>query len=183
MTADGDAPRTPMFETTIAGSLPKPAWLAEPNKLWPQWQLRRLRARRRQARCHAARAEAAGGRRHRHRHRRRAVAPAFRPRLSRVRRRASTSPTRSKWASATTATRRWCRRHRALRLQGPRASRPRPARARPHHAQAQVHPAGPDDDRRHHRRRPLRRPRQDGDGVRRAYSMPRRARSKPTAST
>src|SRR5215475_9626098 len=27
-----------MFETTIAGSLPKPAWLAEPNKLWPQWQ-------------------------------------------------------------------------------------------------------------------------------------------------
>ena len=22
-----------MFETTIAGSLPKPAWLAEPNKL------------------------------------------------------------------------------------------------------------------------------------------------------
>src|SRR5438270_246494 len=29
----------PMFETTIAGSLPKPAWLAEPNKLWPQWRL------------------------------------------------------------------------------------------------------------------------------------------------
>ncbi|MEA2839724.1 MAG: 5-methyltetrahydropteroyltriglutamate--homocysteine methyltransferase [Methylobacteriaceae bacterium] len=26
-----------MFRTTIAGSLPKPAWLAEPNKLWPQW--------------------------------------------------------------------------------------------------------------------------------------------------
>src|SRR5438309_3269494 len=26
-----------MFPTTIAGSLPKPAWLAEPNKLWPQW--------------------------------------------------------------------------------------------------------------------------------------------------
>src|SRR5262245_55555233 len=28
-----------MFETTLAGSLPKPAWLAEPNKLWPQWRL------------------------------------------------------------------------------------------------------------------------------------------------
>ena len=28
-----------MFETTIAGSLPKPAWLAEPNKLWPPWKL------------------------------------------------------------------------------------------------------------------------------------------------
>jgi 5-methyltetrahydropteroyltriglutamate--homocysteine methyltransferase len=29
----------PMFETTIAGSLPKPAWLAEPNRLWAPWQL------------------------------------------------------------------------------------------------------------------------------------------------
>ncbi len=28
-----------MFETTIAGSLPKPAWLAESNKLWPAWKL------------------------------------------------------------------------------------------------------------------------------------------------
>jgi 5-methyltetrahydropteroyltriglutamate--homocysteine methyltransferase len=28
-----------MFETTIAGSLPKPVWLAEPNKLWPAWRL------------------------------------------------------------------------------------------------------------------------------------------------
>jgi len=28
-----------MFEATIAGSLPKPAWLAEPEKLWPQWRL------------------------------------------------------------------------------------------------------------------------------------------------
>ena len=27
-----------MFETAIAGSLPKPAWLAEPKKLWPQWK-------------------------------------------------------------------------------------------------------------------------------------------------
>jgi 5-methyltetrahydropteroyltriglutamate--homocysteine methyltransferase len=27
-----------MFETTIAGSLPKPAWLAEPNKLWAPWR-------------------------------------------------------------------------------------------------------------------------------------------------
>jgi 5-methyltetrahydropteroyltriglutamate--homocysteine methyltransferase len=28
-----------MLDTTIAGSLPKPAWLAEPNKLWPAWRL------------------------------------------------------------------------------------------------------------------------------------------------
>src|SRR4030095_12956203 len=27
-----------MFETAIAGSLPKPAWLAETDKLWPQWR-------------------------------------------------------------------------------------------------------------------------------------------------
>ena len=27
-----------MFETAIAGSLPKPSWLAEQNKLWPQWK-------------------------------------------------------------------------------------------------------------------------------------------------
>jgi 5-methyltetrahydropteroyltriglutamate--homocysteine methyltransferase len=26
-----------MFPTSIAGSLPKPAWLSETNKLWPQW--------------------------------------------------------------------------------------------------------------------------------------------------
>ncbi len=28
-----------MFPTTIAGSLPKPAWLAEPEKLWAAWRL------------------------------------------------------------------------------------------------------------------------------------------------
>ena len=27
-----------MFETTIAGSLPKPGWLAETRKLWPEWR-------------------------------------------------------------------------------------------------------------------------------------------------
>jgi 5-methyltetrahydropteroyltriglutamate--homocysteine methyltransferase len=27
-----------MFETTIAGSLPKPFWLAETDKLWPAWK-------------------------------------------------------------------------------------------------------------------------------------------------
>src|ERR1043166_5277676 len=28
-----------LFPSTIAGSLPKPSWLAEPNKLWPQGRL------------------------------------------------------------------------------------------------------------------------------------------------
>ncbi|MDP2417580.1 MAG: hypothetical protein U1D25_06765 [Hydrogenophaga sp.] len=27
-----------MLETAIAGSLPKPAWLAETEKRWPQWK-------------------------------------------------------------------------------------------------------------------------------------------------
>jgi 5-methyltetrahydropteroyltriglutamate--homocysteine methyltransferase len=27
-----------MFATTVAGSLPKPAWLAEPNRLWAPWR-------------------------------------------------------------------------------------------------------------------------------------------------
>src|ERR1044071_4550157 len=27
-----------MLKTTIAGSLPKPEWLAEPKKLWPTWR-------------------------------------------------------------------------------------------------------------------------------------------------
>jgi 5-methyltetrahydropteroyltriglutamate--homocysteine methyltransferase len=29
-----------MFPTTVAGSLPKPSWLAEPNKLWAPWRLK-----------------------------------------------------------------------------------------------------------------------------------------------
>jgi len=28
-----------LFPATLAGSLPKPAWLAQTHKLWPQWQL------------------------------------------------------------------------------------------------------------------------------------------------
>jgi 5-methyltetrahydropteroyltriglutamate--homocysteine methyltransferase len=28
-----------MFKTTIAGSLPKPEWLSETNKLWPAWRV------------------------------------------------------------------------------------------------------------------------------------------------
>src|SRR5215470_3303721 len=28
-----------MLATTVAGSLPKPSWLAEPGKLWAAWRL------------------------------------------------------------------------------------------------------------------------------------------------
>jgi 5-methyltetrahydropteroyltriglutamate--homocysteine methyltransferase len=35
----GRRPRKLLFPTTIAGSLPKPHWLAEPERLWPDWRL------------------------------------------------------------------------------------------------------------------------------------------------
>jgi 5-methyltetrahydropteroyltriglutamate--homocysteine methyltransferase len=34
-----DSPMPRPLQTTIAGSLPKPAWLAEPNVLWAPWRL------------------------------------------------------------------------------------------------------------------------------------------------
>jgi len=30
---------TKLFPTSTAGSLPKPSWLAEPEKLWSPWRL------------------------------------------------------------------------------------------------------------------------------------------------
>src|SRR6185436_16638436 len=38
MSKNHDRGTPAMFETTIAGSLPKPGWLAETNKLWPAWR-------------------------------------------------------------------------------------------------------------------------------------------------
>ncbi len=67
-----------MFETSIAGSLPKPAWLAETEKLWPQWRLEGEALEVPSAMRHDL-AEGAGGCRHRRRQGRRAVPDAFRP--------------------------------------------------------------------------------------------------------
>ena len=38
--------RRQMLQTTIAGSLPKPAWLAKPETLWAPWLLAGDRSRR-----------------------------------------------------------------------------------------------------------------------------------------
>ena len=38
LVAQGEAKMATMLETTIAGSLPKPAWLAEPRMLWAPWR-------------------------------------------------------------------------------------------------------------------------------------------------
>ena len=121
-------------------------------------EARGRRARGGQDRRHHPRGEAAGGRRHRHRQRRRAGAHPFRARLSRQSRRHRLRPPADD-------------RHPRRPLQGRGADRDRPdppqglrpqARgergARPHQAQAQIHPARPDDHRRHHRGRALSRP-------------------------
>jgi len=39
MNATSETPSNKVFPTTIAGSLPKPSWLAEPNRLWAPWRL------------------------------------------------------------------------------------------------------------------------------------------------
>jgi 5-methyltetrahydropteroyltriglutamate--homocysteine methyltransferase len=38
MTKETPLPQ-PILQTTIVGSLPKPSWLAQPNKLWAPWRL------------------------------------------------------------------------------------------------------------------------------------------------
>ena len=55
-----DAAMTKLLQTTIAGSLPKPAWLAEPNDALGAVAPRRRRARRGQARRRAPRASRPG---------------------------------------------------------------------------------------------------------------------------
>lgn len=57
-----------LFPTTIAGSLPKPEWLAEPNTLWAPWKSGATNSPAPSATPHPVGAEAAGGRRRRHRH-------------------------------------------------------------------------------------------------------------------
>ena len=145
----------------------------------------RARARRsgRQARRDAARAQAAGGCRHRHRHRRRAVAPAFRPRLSRAGRRHRFRPARRDGHPQRSLQGDVPDGHRPAAAQGPRARRRGAPRARPYQAQAQIHPARPDDHRRHHRRRALRRPRRRWRWRSPSCSTRRRADWQRTAST
>src|SRR6266850_789127 len=129
---------------------------------------RRRGARGGQARRDAALAQGAGGRRARHRHRRRAVAAAFRPRLSRVRRRHRflpqgedghpQQPLRGDGAGG----------RRATRAQGPGAPHGSPTGARAYRPPAEDHDARADDHRRHDRRRALRRQGKARHGIRRA---------------
>jgi 5-methyltetrahydropteroyltriglutamate--homocysteine methyltransferase len=107
-----------MLKTTIAGSLPKPEWLAEPKKLWPAWRgagAELERAKRDATLLWLKEQEDAG---HRRRHRRRAVAPALRARLPRVRRRHRLQPQGEDGHPQQPLRRHGARGHRPLRLKG-----------------------------------------------------------------
>ena len=168
----------PVFPTTIAGSLPKPAWLAEPNKLWAPWRARRRRARRRPSatpRCSRSSC-------------RRIAASTSSPTASS---RASISCTAfSSSSTASISPRKVEIGHprrplqgdgadgdRRAAAQGPRARARGAARARHTARKLKFTLPGPMTIVDTIADAPLRRPREDGDGVRRACSTPRRARS------
>ena len=146
-----------MLETTIAGSLPKPAWLAEPKSCWPAWRqdgAELERAKRDAALVWLKEQEAAGidivsdGEQFRVH-----FVHGFLEQIEGI-----DWARKTRWASATTATSWTCRRS-PPRSDG--AACPRRAgalHARLHRTPAEVHAAGPDDHLRHHRR-PLRPPR------------------------
>ena len=157
-----------MFETTIAGSLPKPRVARRAEHAVAAVEAHRRRSGRGQARRDAAGDQAAGGRRHRHRLRRRAVAPALRARVPGERRRHRLRPARRDGHPQQPLQGDGADGHRPAAPARPRARDRGAAGARAHHAQAEVHPAGTDDDRRYDRRYALRRPRGAGDGIRRA---------------
>ena len=172
-----------MFPATVAGSLPKPSWLAEPNKLWPQWRLQGadLAQGKLDATLLAIKLQEDAGidivcdGEH--------VAPAFRPRLSRIRRRHRLraqgrdghprQPLQSHGADGA----------RRAEAERPRASGRGPTCPRAHQPQIKNHAAGADDHCRHDCRRALRRQDQPWPWPLPACSTRKRARWKKTAST
>ena len=155
-----------MFDTTIAGSLPKPGWLAEPNKLWRRGvagaalddgkrdaTLIALKLQEdcgvdvvtdgEQSRQHFVHGflEAVDGIDFAHKVEIGIRADRYKAMVPQV--------------------------VGELRLKGRVHGREERGSRALYPAQAQIHAAGTDDHRRHHRRRPLRRPGQDGDGIRR----------------
>ncbi len=89
----------PLLQTTIAGSLPKPSWLAEPEKLWAPWRLEgdALKAGQRDATLIWLKEQEDAG-------------IDIVTDVSSNGSRASTGPGRRRWGSATTATKPRCRR-------------------------------------------------------------------------
>ncbi len=168
-----------MFPTTIAGSLPKPSWLAEPDKLWPQWRLAGadLAAAKLDATLLALKLQEDAGvdvvtdgeqsRQH--------FVHGFLEFVDGIdfANKVEMGIRNDRYkAMVPTVTG-------PLTLEGPRPRRRGALRPRPHQAQAQDHHARADDHHRHHRRQALRRPRQDGVRLRRpAQRRGARARSR-----
>ena len=172
-----------MFETTLAGSLPKPSWLATPNVLWAPWTLTGAPLFEAKDDATAARHPPPGRGRHRHRERRRAGAAAFRARLPGRGRRRRLRQEGPHGHPQQPLRRRLPDRHRAAQAPQVRARARGARRPRRHDAQAQVHPARPDDPDRHAGRRLLRRPREDGLRLRRALEPGGARTSRSWAST
>ena len=176
-----------MFETAIAGSLPKPSWLAETEKLWPEWKASGAELERDKADAtllwlkvqEDAGIDIVGDGEQSRQH----FVHGFLARVEGIDFDAQgedgnpQQPLRRDGAAG----------GRTAASGGPRPRQRGTSRACAHRAQAEVHPARADDDRRHGRRPLLRRRQgrshQAGVRVRRAAQPGSASRSRPTAST
>jgi len=151
-----------LFPTTIAGSLPKPEWLAEPNTLWAPWKSSgdALARAKRDATMLAVKLQEDAGvdivtegeqsRQH--------FVHGFLEKIEGIdfAHKVEMGIRKDRYKAMVPQV------VAPLRLKGRAPCRRSPHRPRPHHAQTEIHPARPDDHYRHHRRPVLRRPRQDG---------------------
>ena len=151
-----------LFPTTIAGSLPKPEWLAEPNTLWAPWKSKgeELARAKRDATLLAVKLQEDAGidivtegeqaRQH--------FVHGFLEKIEGIdfAHKVEMGIRKDRYKAMVPQV------VAPLTAEGPRPCRRGPRRPHPHHAQAEIHPARPDDHHRHHRRQPLWRPRQDG---------------------
>jgi 5-methyltetrahydropteroyltriglutamate--homocysteine methyltransferase len=157
-----------MLETTIAGSLPKPAWLAKPRMLWAPWELAgdELAEAKRDATLLALKEQEDAGidivtdgeqsRQH--------FVHGFLERIEGVdfSQRVTMGIRNNRYeALVPTVTGQLQRKGSVHSVRGRH-------RSRAHETAAEIHAARADDNRRHDRRRLLRRQGQAGDGVRRA---------------
>ena len=172
-----------LFPTTIAGSLPKPEWLAEPNMLWAPWKQTgaALAAAKRDATLLAVKLQEDAGvdivtegeqaRQH--------FVHGFLERVDGIdfANKVEMGIRKDRYKAMVpqvTA---------PLKLRGRVHADEARAGARAYESEAQVHGAGADDHGRHARRPLLRRPRQDGVRACRTAQRGDARRSRPTAST
>ena len=141
-----------LFPTTIAGSLPKPEWLAEPNTLWAPWKSSgdELARAKRDATMLAVKLQEDAGvdivtegeqaRQH--------FVHGFLEKIEGIdfAHKVEMGIRKDRYKAMVPQV------VAPLRAEGPRPCRRGPRRPHPHRAQAEIHPARPDDHHRHHRR-------------------------------